>query len=117
MKRENESPLEAEVRELREQLDVIAERVRIGAVADAFLRNEHTIREGDYFLLDKSRATKLYSVESSTGKWTYVGHDGRTIEPFKVPDQADHERLYTIAEVAEVCAKLCEKIITDAEKP
>lgn len=95
--------LSDEVRELRRYLNNLAERVRLDEVADAFLRSDHAIAAGDYFLYYKNTPTRLTNV-SSEGKWTFF--DGtHTIEPHRVPDQADHERLYTIAEVAEIIAK------------
>ncbi len=97
--------LEARVEALRAQLDEIAKRVRLDAVAQRFLAGEHEVRPGDYFELDDGSglATKLRSV-SSDGRWTY--YDGRGhIESYRVPRQGDYERLYTVSEVAEVVAK------------
>jgi uncharacterized protein YceH (UPF0502 family) len=96
------SDLEAEVMALRRQLDELAERVRLDAVADAFIRGAHEIREGDNFLLHGGFPTKLTNI-SSDGKWTFF-NGAHTIEPFRTP--TDCERLYTIAEVAEIVAKL-----------
>jgi hypothetical protein len=97
------SKLSDEVAELRSRLTALTERVQLDDVADAFLRSEHTIREGDHFLYYKEFATKLQNVNSE-GKWTFFdGH--HSVEPHRIPNQADHERLYTIAEVAEIVAK------------
>jgi hypothetical protein len=96
------SKLQAQVDDLRRQLSEVAERVRLHDVADAFLRGEHPIRQGDYFLLWGDRATRLDNV-SSDGKWTYFDGHNHT-EPFRIPDPQDHPRLYTIAEVAEILA-------------
>ena len=94
--------LEKRLRTLQAEMRDRAERVRLDAVTRSFLSGEHEIREGDVFLLWKSTPTKLTNV-SSEGKWTYF--DGvHTIEPFRIPDKGDHERLYTIAEVAEILA-------------
>jgi hypothetical protein len=92
--------LEKEVAELRARLDVLAERVRLDAVAEAFIAGRHEIREGDYFLrFGDHHATRLNNI-SSDGKWTYDSTEwGR--------DQTNlgHKRLYTIEEVAEILAK------------
>ncbi len=96
------SALELEVDGLRAQLDVLAERVRVDTVAEAFIAGSHEIREGDYFLLD-GFPTKLGSV-SSEGKWTYF-NGSNCVEPFRVPEPDEYDRLYTIAEVAEIVAK------------
>lgn len=94
--------LEKEVADLKRMLQMLEERVRLEAVAESFLRQEHAIREGDYFLLNGHHPTKLVNI--SDGRWTY--HDGHNlVEPFRIPDPGDHERLYTIAEVAEILAK------------
>ncbi len=94
--------LEKEVAELRARLDALSERARLGAVAEAFLRGDHAVREGDYFLLHGDFPTRLSNV-SSEGKWTYF--DGRnTVEPFRIPDPCEYPRLYTIEEVAEILA-------------
>jgi len=97
--------LELEVDELRKRLYEVAERVRVDAVAELWLAGNHDIREGDYFLLDGSFPTQLQSVESGIGKWTYRDYNGSVIEPFRVPNQADHDRLYTKAEVAAILEK------------
>lgn len=95
--------LEAQVRELRAQLEQLTERVRLDAVAGAFLKNVHEIREGDYFLYNGTLPTRLNSI-SSEGKWTFFdGH--HVIEPFRVPRPGEHDRLYTIAEVAEIVSR------------
>jgi len=94
--------LEQEVRALRQRLELLEERVRLDAVAEMFLAGDHSVREGDYFLYG-SLPTRLISV-SSEGKWTFF--DGNNVvEPFRIPRPTDHERLYTIAEVAEILAK------------
>ena len=94
--------LEEEVAALRAQLDDLAERVRLDAVAGAFLRGEHTVREGDYAVIDDF-PTRVSSI-ASNGKWTYF--NGRNVtEPFRVPPSDDIQRLYTVAEVAEIVAK------------
>jgi hypothetical protein len=95
--------LEDEVAELRTRLTALEERVRLDAVAEAFLRGDHAVRERDYFLLWGDCPTRLSRV-SSEGKWTYF--DGRnSIEPHRIPEPTEYERLYTIAEVAEIVAK------------
>jgi hypothetical protein len=104
--------LEEEVAELRAKLVDITERVRLDAVAEAFIAGNHHIREGDYFLLYNDAPTRLSSV-SSEGKWTY--YDGRnTVEPFRVPRPNEYDRLYTIAEVAEIVAKAVSKAKREA---
>jgi hypothetical protein len=98
-----DTALEQEVAALRMRLDEVAERVRLDAVAEAFLRGDHSVRAGDCFLLHGDKPTRLYSV-SSEGKWTY--DDGRNcVEPFRIPEPTEYPRLYTIAEVAEILAK------------
>ena len=95
--------LEVEVAELRQKVDVLAERVRLDAVASAFLGGAHPVRVGDYCVID-GFPTRLSSV-SSEGKWTYF--NGRnSIEPFRVPPSSDIQRLYTVDEVAEIVAKV-----------
>jgi hypothetical protein len=97
------SPLEAEVADLRKKLDDLAERVRIDAHARAALQGDHPVREGDYCLID-GFPTRVSNI-SSEGKWTYFnGHN--SIEPFRVPPSEDIQRLYTIAEVAEIVVKV-----------
>lgn len=94
--------LENEVAALRAQLDNLAERVRIDAVATAFLRGDHAVHEGDYAVIDRF-PTKVDSI-SREGKWTYF--NGRNyIESGRVPPSDDVQRLYTVAEVAEIVAK------------
>lgn len=94
--------LETEIAALRAQLDDLAERVRLDEVANMFLREECTIRAGDYVVIDDF-PTRVSSI-SSEGKWTYF--NGRNaVEPFRVPPSDDIERLYTAAEVAEIVAK------------
>jgi hypothetical protein len=94
--------LEEEVAALRKQLNDLAERVRISAVAEAFLRGEHPVRLKDYALIDDV-PTQVTSI-SSEGKWTYF--NGRnSVEPFRVPPSDNIQRLYTIAEVAKIVAR------------
>ena len=94
--------LEAEIIELRAQFANLTERVRLDAVAETFLREEHVVREGDYAVID-GFPTRITNI-SSEGKWTYF--NGRnSIEPCRVPPSDNFERLYTIAEVAEIVAK------------
>jgi hypothetical protein len=96
--------LEEEIAELRDRLNDLAERVRLDAVAEQFYCGTHEIREGDYFILEGSTfATRLASV-SSDGKWTYF-NGKNSIEPFRIPEPDENERLYTIAEVAEIVAR------------
>ena len=93
--------LEEEVVALRKQLADLAERVRIDAVAEAFLLGDHPVRLNDYALIDDF-PTRLTNI-SSEGRWTY--NNGRnSVEPFRVPPSDNIERLYTIAEVAEIVA-------------
>ncbi len=96
------SILEAEVEVLRQQLEALGKRVRIDAAAQAFLEGEHPVREGDYCVID-GFPTHLDSV-SRTGAWTYYNGKNQ-IEPYRVPPSEDIQRLYTIAEVAEIIAK------------
>ncbi len=95
--------LEDELAEIRAHIRVLEERVRLDAVAEAFLRGDHDVRQGDYFLLDEDRPTRLSSVNYE-GKWTYL--DGRNyVEPFRIPEPTEYARLYTLAEVAEILVK------------
>lgn len=97
------SPLETEVADLRRKLDSLAERARIDAHAEAFLRGSHPVREDDYCVIN-GFPTRVSSI-SSEGKWTYFnGHN--VIKPFRVPPSDDIQRLYTIEEVAEIVAKV-----------
>jgi hypothetical protein len=106
------SKLEIEMEALRTRLNEVAEQVRLNAVAEAWLAGNHDIRQGDYFLLNKETPTQLYSVQKwrdehgniNDGKWTYRDSHGSTIEPHRIPDQADHDRLYTKTEVAAIIA-------------
>lgn len=92
--------LERQVEELRQQVAALAERVRLDAVAEAFLVGRHEIREGDYFLqYGESHVTRLASI-SSDGKWTYDA-----MERARDQTQVGHKRLYTIEEVAEILVK------------
>lgn len=96
------SKLEEEIIMLRRQLEDLAERVRLDDVADAFMRGEHVVRAGDCVVI-AGLLTRVGNI-SSEGKWTYF--NGRNVvEPFRVPPSDDIERLYTIAEVAEIVAK------------
>lgn len=105
-----DTTLESEVAALRAQFIALSERVRLTATAERFLAGEHPIRVGDYFLLYEDFPTRLSNV-SSEGKWTYFdGH--HSVEPFRIPRPGDHERLYTIAEVAEIVARA----ISEAQK-
>jgi hypothetical protein len=99
--------LEEEVAELRAMVVDLSKRARVDAVAEAFLRGERVVREGDYFLLGEDRPTRLMSV-SEFGKWTYF--DGRnTVEPHRVPRPDEYERLYTRVEVADIAAKIADQ--------
>ncbi len=95
--------LETEVEELRAKLTLLEERARVDAAADAFLAGDHAIREGDCFLLYKERPTRLNSVNSHDGKWTYF--NGRNVVESAALLPEVTERLYTVAEVAEIVAK------------
>jgi hypothetical protein len=95
--------LEAEVADLRRKLDALTERARLDAHAQAFLRGQHPVREGNYCLID-GFPTRVSNI-SSEGKWTYF-NGSNSIEPFRVPPSEDIQRLYTIAEVAEIVAKV-----------
>ncbi len=95
--------LERQVAALRAQLNALAERVRLDAVAESFLSNAEEIREGDFFLLYEDFPTRLGNI-SSQGKWTYQSPHG-CIEPHQIPEPGEYQRLYTGAEVAEIVAK------------
>ena len=101
---EPRSVLEIEVHELRERLTALEERARLDAVAQMFLADEHPIREGDYFILEGHYPSRLNSIDPSNGRWTYHDTNGRQIEAFRVPEPV--ERLYTVAEVAEIVARM-----------
>jgi hypothetical protein len=96
--------LELEIEKLRTRLNEVAKSVRLDVVAQAWLAGNHDIRQGDYFLLNGNHPTQLSNVDGYDGKWTYMDVQGRSIEPHRVPDQADHDRLYTKAEVAAIIA-------------
>lgn len=102
------TPLEQQIEDLRNQLNMVAERVRLDVVASEFLAQAEVFREGDYFLLNHDFPTKLYGI-SSGGKWHYQDQHGRSIEPGRIPQPGDHARLYTKAEVAEIVAKAVAK--------
>ena len=95
--------LEDQIAALRVQLEELAERVRLDAVADAFLRADHAVRDGDYAVIE-GFPTRVSISSDSVGKWTYFnGHN--VTEPFRVPPSDDIERLYTVAEVAEIVSR------------
>lgn len=98
--------LEEEIVRLRAQLDGLAERVRLDAVAQAFLqgaRGADAVRDGNYAVID-GFPTRVSIASDGIGKWSYF--DGRNYtEPFRVPPSDDVQRLYTAAEVAEILAK------------
>lgn len=97
------TPLELEVADLRRRLNEVADRVRIDANADAFLRGDLRVRSGDYCLIN-GHPTQAHIAEHD-GRWTY--HNGHnTIEVFRVPPSDDIQRLFTTAEVAEIVDKV-----------
>lgn len=98
--------LERVVAELSKQLAEVKERVRVDAVAELFIAGNHDPREGDYFLLN-GFPTKLTNI-SSEGKWTYF-NGNNVIEPFRIPQPGEVDRLYTVAEVAEIVSKVARK--------
>lgn len=103
MNDEVKTPLEIEVVDLRRRLAEVEERVRLDANARAFLSGIPRVRQGDYCVID-GFPTRVTSI-SSEGKWTYF--NGRNVtEPFRVPPSDDIQRLYTVAEVAEIVAKV-----------
>ena len=60
--------LELQVQRLGEQLREVTERVRLDAVAEAFLQGTHTVRMGDYFLLSEDfPVSKDRKGKSNTG--------------------------------------------------
>ena len=95
--------LEIEVAALRQQLASLEERVRIDAVAEMYIAGKHHVRQGDFFIMSSGDPARLSSV-SSEGKWTYY-NGSRTTEYSRIPRPDEYERLYTIAEVAEIIAK------------
>jgi hypothetical protein len=100
---DSDPPLETEIADLRCRFVVLEERARLDARAQAFLRSDLRVREGDYCVID-GFPTRVSSI-SHEGKWTYF--NGRNvIEPFRVPPSDDVQRLYTVAEVAEIIAKV-----------
>lgn len=94
--------LRDEMQELGKALSKLSARVQLDEAAEQFIASNHEIREGDYFVLPGQWPTRLDNV-SSDGKWTFQERD-RYIEPFVRP--TDVQRLYTIAEVAEIVAKV-----------
>lgn len=102
----NDTSLERDVAELKTRIADLEERVRIDAVAEAFIVGKHDVREGDYFLLNERTPSRLDSIEPSSGKWTYRNAHGNYVEPYEVPAPDWYQRLYTIAEVAEIVAKV-----------
>lgn len=92
-----------ELRALQHAMRNLARRVELDAVAEAFVKGDHSIQEGDHFLYYGSTPTRLQNINSE-GKWTFWdGH--HCVEPHAIPRQEDHRRLYTIEEVAEIVAK------------
>ena len=92
--------LQSEIDQLRAQLDALEQRVRIHDAAESFIAGEREIREGDYMLAD-GFPTRLDDV-SSEGKWTYRDRH-KYAEHGRRPEA---ERLYTVAEVAEIVARV-----------
>lgn len=96
------SNLEEEIKILRERLETLTARVRLTATAERFLAGNHEIRGGDCVRLDDGFATNVYDINEHDGKWLYRDRRGHQIEAFRVPPEDGIERLYTIAEVAEI---------------
>lgn len=96
--------LEDEISTLREQLTALQERVRLTAVAEKFLAGDHEIRDDDFVRFPSNHAARIH-ISAYSGKWTYADRHGSCIEPFRVPPEDGIERLYTIAEVAEILAR------------
>lgn len=97
--------LEREVMEMRQQLAELEERVRLTATAERFIAGDHAVRDGDFVKFDDGHTSKV-SINSYNGKWTYrERHRAGSIEAFRVPPEDGIERLYTIAEVAEIVEK------------
>lgn len=90
--------LESEIEALRAALSVLAERVRIDAVAEEFLAGAVEWRVGDCFT-DGYQMCRIDNI-SSEGKWTCGGVEARP------KWWANAERLYSHAEVAEIVAKV-----------
>lgn len=102
------SSLEAKVEKLYIELHDLAKRVRIDAIAERFIRGDHAIRSGDYVKFSDGHAARV-DMSNSEGRWLYRDRRGSLIEPFAVPPENGIERLYTIAEVAEIIAQLSRK--------
>jgi hypothetical protein len=98
--------LEDEVIKLREQLDALQERVRLSAVAERFIAGNHEIRDDDNVRFSDGHVAHVHIASGEIGKWTFTDRQGRYVEPFRVPPEDGIERLYTIAEVAEILAKV-----------
>jgi hypothetical protein len=103
--------LEQQIDELRTKLDALAERVRLGAVARAFLdnvRGADSVRDGDIALID-GHPTRVRISDHGIGKWTFTTGAGHHLEAFRVPPSDDIVRLYTPEEVAEILANGCSR--------
>lgn len=98
------SAITAEIAELRTRLDRLEALAAIHVAADDFLSGDHAIRSRDFVRFDDGHAARVCI--SGEGKWTYTDRNGRYIEPFRVPPEEGIERLYTIAEVAEILARV-----------
>lgn len=108
------TPLEQEVEALHAQLKDLNDRVRLDAVAQAFLQNNHASRPGDFFLYGESPA-KLYSlyddnVHGFPNRWR-VSCGSQSWDGPIHGEITDYQRLYTAAEVAEVVAKITRDVI------
>lgn len=101
---ERVTELQQQLSDLQRQMSALSERVRLDAVAESFLRNEHEVSCGDFVRFSDGHAAKIW-ISSGEGKWTYTDRHGHCVEPFRVPPEDGIERLYTIAEVAEILAK------------
>jgi hypothetical protein len=101
--------LETEIQNLRKQLDDVAERVRLDAVAKEFLAKKVEYREGDV-IRRNGHVEQIHTISppEDTGKsyvrWGVTGSHGRSYEA-PAPDLEAIERFYTHAEVAEIVAK------------
>lgn len=101
--------LDATVAALQDGIAAVEERVRLHEVARRYLQGVHNISSGDYVRFEDGFATRVRISSAGIGKWTYQDRHGHCVEPFRVPPEDGIERLYTIAEVAEILAQASQR--------
>lgn len=108
------STLELEIDEVRERLKELHRRVRIDDAARRFIQLDHEVRSGDYVKFSDGYGVRV-SIDDFDERWTYTDRNGHTIEHGRIPPEDGIERLYTLAEVEEIIAKLSFEALIGAD--